>query len=70
MTWFLYAMNLEQCIQIWDYVLERDGLSIIGLSIAILNQMQEKIMSEPPDHRLYTLLKADNVSTIDVRRLI
>jgi len=71
MTWFLYSLQPEQAVLIWDFVLQRDGLSVEAVALSVVMGLSNEILAIEAGHKVFGVLRTDNIGAkLDIQRTL
>lgn len=71
LTWFLYSFGPEQAVLVWDFVLQRDGPSVIAVALSVVMELASQIIAIEPGYKVFAVLRSDSLgATINLERVL
>lgn len=71
MTFFLYSLEAEQVVLIWDFVLQRDVLSIVAVALSAVMDLSPQLLAVEAGYKVFGVLRTDSLGAkLDIQRTL
>jgi hypothetical protein len=58
-------------VLIWDFVLQRDGLAIVSLALAIVLSLANELQQIEPGYKIFSILRSEGIATrLDIQQIV